>query len=126
MIFGKILFPCISEPITGYESVWIIGDDFMNNTYNRHFVHRVTDRMPYIKENFNVASYYNSDFDAFDMNAYSRLRNLFVKAIKEKVLFPKMVIIIPDDNLAKYFNQNSPGVSKQLGRCRAMKEKVMA
>ena len=111
-----LLHSIITDYIRGYEKSWILGDEFMHKTYNQHFRDRRMDQKLYMKEHFEVMDYSKSKYDALDRNAFSRIRNLMVKAMKEQVLLPKMIIIVPDDDLASYFQASQIGVSKQLGR----------
>ena len=51
-----------------------------------------------------------------DHNTISHYRNLLVEAIGDKVIFPKMIIAVPDDDILKYINITDFRISEGLGR----------
>ena len=69
-----------------------------------------------MKDTFDIEPFSNSKFDSLDCNAFSRIRNLLVRAIKADPLLLKIIVIIPDDDLASYFNPDDTEVSKNLGK----------
>ena len=70
----------------------------------------------YVKENFDVYGFMNGKFDALNTNAISRMENALAKAINQHKLLPKFVVVVPDDDLIKFYNRKGYGISTALGR----------
>ena len=63
-----------------------------------------------------MASYSNS-FTSVDQNTVSRFRSVFLKSVQDNVIFPKFVLVVPDDDLICYFNRNPDiGLKKSMAR----------
>ena len=56
-----------------------------------------------MKEHFEVGSFMNNKDLSYNNNVVSRFRNNFVGAITNQKVFPKIVVIVPDNDIIKYF-----------------------
>ena len=86
----------------GYEKIWIIGDDFAYNTYQDHFKNlKSEDGTPttYTYLNFEVRAYLTSQHSMNCKNILSRFRNSLITALNEHAVLPKLIAIIPDDDI---------------------------
>ena len=70
----------------------------------------------YTTDNFKVAGFNNNKFGTNNPNAVSRIRNLMVRALKEQVFLPKMIIIVVDDDIIRYLNFYNFGMSEAFGK----------
>ena len=101
----------------GYDSIWIIGDEFVSKSSFEQYAKGETG---YMSTHFKVKEMYSSQYMSADQNLLSRLRSAFLKSIQEHVLFPKFVVMVLDDDIIKYFNIGDASMemaeySKQLG-----------
>ena len=55
-------------------------------------------------DNFEVVGFMNDSANSTDPSIISHLRNMLVEAIKDKTLLPKMIIIVPDDDIINFIN----------------------
>ena len=53
----------------------------------------------YMKEKFEVSRFMNNKDQSYDTNTISRIRNGLVTAICDQIVLPKMIIMVPDDNI---------------------------
>ena len=63
------------------------------------------DQPGYIKDNFDYSYYMSNAFSSHNMSTTGRLYNNLIKAIKaikEEVVFPKLIVFIPDDDIIEY------------------------
>ena len=100
--------------VPGLQQIWILGDDLPSCTYETNFA-RVKPE-GYAISNYEVQDFSNNKFTTINPNMISRIRNLMAQAIKEQVLLPKFIVIVPDDDIIKYVNFSNFGVSEAYGR----------
>ena len=115
----KITFFLISENVTAWKDVWIIGEEFVNETWNaiREIQVAAADKKKpglYLFREYNVKCFTTNPTSHRSCTP-AKLLNAFIKALnnvtggKEKKL-PHLVIFIPDWDLVKYVNYHKPGV----------------
>ena len=110
-------YSVFSEKVPAYEKLWFIADEFGYQSYEDHF--RKRSHKPYsvyIKENFDVTAFINGKFKSKDPSVVSRLRNALVTAVTKQPVLPKLVVIVPDDDMIKFLNIYAAGISKSLGK----------
>ena len=112
----NFLLLSVSEPLVAYEKIWILGDNFASNSVGQHYSSRKNGGKMYMKHKFDSSIYIDNDIKSAGTNAFSRLCNQLMRAINEQSVFPKIIVIVPDDDLAKYFKPEDKEVSKNLGR----------
>ena len=95
--YSILLFP-ISEIECAYELAWIIGDDFVKNTY--HQVVGASDHRFYLKDNFKVEKFTSSRSQGRG-NILNRIHNYLVEVLNQIILLPKIIIIVLDSDLYK-------------------------
>ena len=104
--------------IPARNSIWIISDEFGNNSFEEYFKQRQLENNGndnYMNENFEVTGYVTSRFGS-NPSGIGRLRNSLVHAITKQVLLPKYVVLVPDNNIIKMLNHYRFGMSTALGR----------
>ena len=79
----------ISDPIKGYDNIWVIGDDFADQTFNEYFIERTDGYRSYAAENYEVNAFLSSPTSSKDPSMLSRFRNALVKGIRQGVPTPK-------------------------------------
>ena len=106
-----------TEPVKGYERIWVIGDDFMAKSYAEHFQNAFDEK----DMDYNNAGFLKSHYDVtgfcrplgtnslVNSNVIGRVRNQIVKAINLQVTFPKAIIIVLDCDLLKVANHYTDG-----------------
>ena len=53
---------------------------------------------------------------SYDTNTVSRFRNAIAKAVREQKILPKILVIVPDDDLIKFMLRNGISTSKPMER----------
>ena len=95
--------PVLAGKIKSCEEVWFLGDNFGFKTYSEHFNERkFEDYDGYTRRYYGTRGFFTNKYSHHDQNAVSRLRNTLAKAITDRVLLPKMVVIVPDNDLIKF------------------------
>ena len=112
-----MLFSFVLGNPHGYKKIWFIGDDFGHKTFSEFFFEREpSDYCGYARENFEVSGFMGDSFKSLDTNLISRMRGTFLKAIKDKVLLPKMVVLVPDDDIINYLKGRGSATSYSMGK----------
>ena len=55
-----------------------------------------------MKENYGVRGHFTNKYTHYELNVVSHLRNVLVSVIHERILLPKFMVIVPDDDLIKF------------------------
>ena len=101
----------------GYETVWFIGDEFAAHSFEHYFQSRDhTEYSGYTKENFNTIGFMSSKYVSCNQNLLSWLQNALAKAIQDEILLPKLVIVVIDDDMIKYFDFDGCGITKSMSQ----------
>ena len=99
-----------------YESLWLIGDNFMSRSYGEYFLMNSSKGISegYMRKGFDVKAYYSNKFVTNNRSVLSRIRNNLVKAVNDNYLLPKAIIMILDYDIlqdlefSKCWNFNTP------------------
>ena len=97
LILTKFSFFIIIGTPKGYDKVWLIGDDFVAQTYQQYFV-RMETKDSYIKQNFEVSAFFNNAL-AFNRSSIGRLQNALAAAINQQNILPKLVVYILENDV---------------------------
>ena len=85
----------------GYEKIWIIGDEFANNTVHQFFKGKKSTDGTY--DSYTFAQYevrtFTTDRNCHDRNILSRIRNSMANALNEHTGLPKIVVFVIDDDI---------------------------
>ena len=58
-----------------------------------------------MKERFEICGFMNKTSASLDENTISRFRNCLVGAILDQKVLPKIIVIVPDDNIIAYMKK---------------------
>ena len=105
---------CIVGPFKGYDNIWIVGDEFVENTFGQ-LVMCKEDLQFHIKDNYNVREFSSMRFH--DGNVLSRIYNDVIKGINTKVLLPKLIVIVLDCDIIKNISYDTFGLSRIYTIC---------
>ena len=86
-----------STTIKSYENLWIVGDEFVENTSAAHFTESKAEFA--IKDKFNT--YVFSSDRHTQGNILNRVYNNMIRAIGEHHLMPKLIVMIIDSDVSK-------------------------
>ena len=101
----------------------MLGDEFMMTSYAEYFQNAFVEK----DSDFNNMGYLKSHFDVYgfgqrnpaatlrNSNMISRVRNALVEAINKFVIFPKVILIVLEDDLIHAANHYTDGISQLLG-----------
>ena len=70
----------------------------------------------YSKDQYDTLGFMLDRFKSNNQNMIGRLQNCFARAIQDEIILPKMVIIVPDDDLIHFLNHPGPGLTKSLSK----------
>ena len=96
--------------MVAYQQCWFFGDEFSSRSFERYFQARPSlEYNGYVRANFDTKGYFTSQFSE-NPSIISRMCNLLVHALQSKVdkrllPLPWLIIIIPDDDLIRCFNE---------------------
>ena len=94
----------------------MISDEFGYRSFDENFMKRNFGGC-YTKENFNITGFMNGKFVSSNLSMLGRLKNALAAAIMENALLPKMIIVVPDDDIIKIVSSDVKcGLSRCLGR----------
>ena len=102
-----------SDDLKGLMKVWILGDNFLVETYRKNF--RKAGNEFFLKENFEVVPFCSSKYSDRNVNMLSRIINSFISAVNNKIYLPAYLIILLDDDLIDYLQYKKFGVSTLYG-----------
>ena len=103
------------------KDCWFIGDKFLEQTFSTFTDIRNEGNAGKINKTYTF-DYYNVDYFAehplsTSRNTISNIRNAVVKALnKYKNKLPRLLVILPEDDILKFINHFSYGVSRITGR----------
>ena len=80
----------------------MIGDNFGFNSFQKYYHEQEKMERFMIKE-FEVSGFNNDSKASYDINMISRFRNCFMGAITDQAILPKYVVIVPDNDIIKFF-----------------------
>ena len=84
----------------GYDKIWFFCDNFGFNTFSKNYHSRpLKEYIGYVRDNYEVTGFLNNKYKSLDQNAVSRLRNLMIGAISDYPLLPKLIVIVPDEDI---------------------------
>ena len=96
--------------------MWFCGDDFGFKTFQQYFYERQIEIKGYVRENFEISGFMNNSTNSLDGNTVSRFCNMLVGAITDKKVFPKMIDVVPDDDIVNFNGHTGDNWSKDMGR----------
>ena len=104
-----------SESIKGVESLWLVGDNFLAETYRPHFKLK-NDPQFYMKEFFEVIPYCSSRHNDKNQNIVSRLQITMAKALNDNTYLPNTIVVPLDNDIIDYLQYSKDfGLSMILG-----------
>ena len=111
----NVFLGLFADDLKGLEKVWIIGDNFLAETFRKHFK-KVSHKF-YMKMHYKVLPFCSrsSKYSDQNTNFLSRIINSFVLALNTKHYLPTFVIVVLDDDLIEHLNYKRFKVATLLG-----------
>ena len=81
--------------------VWILRDDFGFNSFNKHYFEKMEEDQ-YMKMQFEVKGFMNDRKQSYDLNTVGRIHNGLVGAIRDKIILPKFIVLVIDNDVIRY------------------------
>ena len=99
----------ISGSIKGIETLWVIGDEFVDRTFteNLHFATTAGEHA-FIIEYYETVDFSTTQFASSLCNVAARLISLLVASIKKEKLLPKAIIVVLDDDILWQIHYEGP------------------
>ena len=106
------------DDIKSYDRIWMIGDEFMLNSYNQFSddVRGPDGKLEYIKAHYDTTGYCNASRNISLGNVLAKLCDLLVLGINEQALLPKAILIVLDDDLLDALDHYKPGITTAIGK----------
>ena len=115
-----IICSVITGHVEGINKIWFFGDEFVFNSFEKYYKQRLGDddttARGYVKNNFEILPFHNNRRDSINQNLVSRLLNLMPRSIREQKVFPKIIVVVPDDDIITYFGKFKNGASEAYGK----------
>ena len=108
-------------PVCSYNCCWFFGQDFCMSSFEQYFQARAHSKYNgYIKHHFDTRGFFSNSFNE-NPSPVGHLSNLMAQAIEciidRKLLpLPKIIVVVPDGDLIKCFEECSEGLAKPLSR----------
>ena len=112
---SQISFHFFIGEIKALKGLWFIGDDAVTDSYHvfpamKNEAVLAKRRIPYVFEFYNV-SCFTTNLLSEMKDVLARLVNSFVKALNENVYLPRLVVVIPEDDLLHFIDHFCSGIS---------------
>ena len=107
------LFTSILDDLKGNAHVWLLGDNFLVETYCKGFKKSSCDF--YLKEHYEVIPYCSSRYSDKNTNALSRIVNSFTEALNLKFYLPDYMVVFLDNDLIDYLQYKRFNLASLLG-----------
>ena len=107
--------------MAAYDQCWIFGDSFCASSFEQYFKSRCSDDFNgYTKVHFDATGYYNN-FTSDNPSVISCMGNLMTFAMESKcfnqqLALPKLVVVVPDDDLIKLLGCHTHGLQCPYNR----------
>ena len=93
-----------------------MGDKFGFNSYEKYYFQRSkSEYEAYVKENYEMSGFMAGELE-LDNCPVSRLRNNILMAIEKQPILPKLIVIVPDDDILEYIANKNDMSSYSIGR----------
>ena len=112
-----------TEMVSAYDQLWIFSDDFGNKSFQKFFMDRPCNE-GYMKTHFDVKGFSNGSLSD-NPSVIGRFSNLMKFAIsstitgktsKKLLPLPKLIVIIPEDDILNCLKEEENGLTKAFGR----------
>ena len=97
----------ISEQLPGVDTIWIIGDTFVDNTYDTIF-RQISENESFAKANFEIKKMASNRYHSNYTSALGRIRNTFAKMINQNDRLPKFVVIVLENDVTMSISDACP------------------
>ena len=88
------------EDFKAIEKVWILGDNFMAESYRKNF--KKVNGDFFIKEHYDALPFCSSKYNDKNSNLISRLQHSLALALNSKNYLPAYIIVFLDDDLIEF------------------------
>ena len=109
--------------MNGLESIWIIGDEFASNSCDEYFKRTCNTTLKGKKDTgthcgdfFEIKTHTANQYTSHIHNFIGWVLNTFTQALNNEEFLPKAVVFILDNDLIKFVNIASFGISVIYGR----------
>ena len=91
--------------VKAYDKIWIFCDKFVFCSLNKALLSQLK-KQAYMTDQYDVSEFISSEYNNTNQNMLSRTRNLIVHAVQSQTLFPKIIVIMIDDDIMQYLNED--------------------
>ena len=102
-----------SDDLKGLSKVWILGDNFLAESYRKNFKKASGDF--FLKNQFEVLPFCSSKYSDSNTNTLSRIVNSFTQAMNTKYYLPDFLIVFLDNDLVEFLQYKKYNVATLLG-----------
>ena len=107
-------FIVFSARIQAMESIWVIGEDFVEGSACRCFS-QVTDQQLFTHTKFDIKIFSSKSFNSCFLTTVARVRNTLAMALLEVVTpLPKLLFIMLEDDIIKELRKSHNGTIQYL------------
>ena len=110
-VFYINLFILVTGQVFALKDIWIIGDDFIHDIFGALPTLKLEAKsaktpQPYLYDNYNVYCFTANPLSDV-RNVMTRLVNSFVKALNDATKIPRLVLIVPDEDLFAFIGNET-------------------
>ena len=92
---------CFAGTIKGLEKAWFLGDSFCYKNFEQYY-YKAGASSHYLIQHYEVSGFLCDGYQSQDKNIFSRLRNVLANALEQQVFLPKLIVLVPDDDILCY------------------------
>ena len=91
----------IAGKIAAFEKTWIIGDDFVANTYDQYVKNAIRKEELYMKRMYDLSSLAKKSHESNIRSVLARIKFQLVKALEKEDTLPKNILVLLDDDIIR-------------------------
>ena len=97
------------------EKIWILGDNFIAETYRKNFKKAGGDEAFFMKKHYDISPFCSSKYNDKNNNVLSRIQHSLAAALNSKAYLPSYILVVLNDNLIEYLQFKRPNVATFYG-----------
>ena len=107
----------IAGQVPARHDIWFVGDTTLKNMFKElQDMYTKSNNPPFIYQHFNIFYFFKSLLVS-RRNALLRTGTAIVDAFNERILLPRIIFVILDEDILNMINQDEWGLTKQIERC---------
>ena len=87
--------------VPALKQIWILGDNFVDGTFDQYVKNIHRKKELYMKENFDITAFKTNEYDSHIRSMLGRIRNELTKAVNKSSNLPTIILFVLDDDIVR-------------------------